>query len=184
MGGEVKVSRERDGRVLVLEILGTDARNSLSKAMLVQIIEALTTLPPDVGAVLLTGSNGIFCAGADGSESIEAVGHGWEGPFADLVETTRVALRTVARCPVPLVAALDGQASGIGLTCALLADVRIATPRSKLLVTTTQAGFPLDGGLSFTLARALGPTQALRSPSIPTASRARTCSTEALRCGP
>src|SRR5205085_10686669 len=98
-----------------------------------------------------------FCAGGDLSVLSEAATAGdlagllaaRAAAFADLVEA-------MLACPRPLVAAVDGPAVGGGVSLALACDVRVASPRAKLVLGWARWGLPPDGGARALLAGAIG----------------------------
>jgi enoyl-CoA hydratase/carnithine racemase len=123
------------------------------------LIEAVTAARdiPDVRAVLLRAEGRHFSAGADLSEFgsapsiLEARRIRWDrdpwGPLWDL--------------PVPTVVALHGIAVGSGMEMAMLCDLRLATPDTRVgLPETKLAMLPAAGGTQ-SLTRALGPHAAL-----------------------
>lgn len=100
-------------------------RNALDTTMLIELTDTMqrASRDADVRVVVLRGSNGFFCAGADINE--------WTNPTADeadqLSRLGTVALNAVAACPVPTVAVVERSALGGGLELALAADLRLTT---------------------------------------------------------
>src|SRR5216683_822328 len=102
-----------------------------------QLGEAIKQVERDdaVRVVVLTGTGGAFCSGADVTElpSVEGrmrtpedVGNVLRNEYMPML--TR--LRTM---PKPVIAAMNGPAAGIGASYALACDLRIATPEAYLL---------------------------------------------------
>mgnify|MGYP002653956920 CR=1 FL=1 len=61
------------------------------------------------------------------------------------------------RCPQPIIACIDGAASGGGFALALASDVRIATPRSRMNAAFIRIGLSAcDIGVSYFLPRLVG----------------------------
>ena len=100
----------------------------------------------EVRAVVITGAGGSFCAGGD------------LGSFDDLHDA-RVyrhvshkltsLIDAVERLEKPVVAAIDGVATGAGLTLALCCDWRVAAPGARLLFREGRLGLvPTHGGVS------------------------------------
>ena len=123
-----------------------------------EVTAALRALEPDVGAVLLAGEGPHFCVGADvaalagaGAEAADpgAAVRALAGELHDLV-------RALAEVPVPVVAAVRGWAAGAGMSLALAADVAVAGVSTRLRPAYPAIGLSPDGGLTWTLPRAVG----------------------------
>jgi enoyl-CoA hydratase/carnithine racemase len=102
-----------------------EKRNALDAKMLASLDDALAavTQSTEVQVVLLRGSGGFFCAGADLTE--------WADPGPEeadrLSRLGTATLNRIAALPVPSVAAVERSALGGGLELALACDVRITT---------------------------------------------------------
>ena len=117
-------------------------RNALDLAMFAVVTtgERLKTTP-GVRAVVLSGEGQDFCAGLDFS-MFEAMRAGPEGllavadvpPSAGAQALAQRAVYVWAEQPVPVIAAIRGNALGGGLQIALGADIRIVSPDARLAV--------------------------------------------------
>jgi enoyl-CoA hydratase/carnithine racemase len=149
----VHVERRDDGVALVT--LDNPKVNALSRELLRQLEAAardLTGDPP--GAVVVTGGDRIFAAGADiaefgGPHEAREVGGGF-----------RRALDAVAAIPRCVIAAISGFALGGGCELALACDLRIASERAKLGQPEILLGIIPGGGGTQRLARLVGPAKA------------------------
>jgi enoyl-CoA hydratase len=65
----------------------------------------------------------------------------------------------VAAIGKPVIAAVAGEARGLGAALVLACDLRVLTPRARLVVPSADSGFPA-GGLVSRLARCVGPARA------------------------
>ena len=72
------------------------------------------------------------------------------------------AVLAVVRCPIPVVAVLEGSVAGFGLDLALACDIRIASSSASLTSAFARMGLVPDGGSTFTLPRLTGIGQAMR----------------------
>lgn len=140
-GGRVTV--QQSGGVADVRLNRPEKRNALDIAMFQALVttgEWLKT-QPDVRAVVLSGAGPDFCAGLDFG-SFQAMRDG-ERLTADarLPPATGPAKATGQRAayvwaeqPVPVIAAIRGNALGGGLQIALGADIRIVAPDARLSV--------------------------------------------------
>ncbi len=111
----------------------------------------------DVRVVVLRGAGKAFCAGLDlkdrsGSNADRSVGNSLTGQrrISEIV----IAMR---RCPQPIIACVDGAASGGGFALALASDVRIATPTLRMNAAFIRIGLSAcDIGVSYFLPRMVG----------------------------
>ena len=122
--------------------------NALSHSVRVALCEALRAAIADesVVAVVLTGANRTFVAGADLSEL--------SAPLAS--PDIRELFAAVDACPKPVVAALGGMALGGGLELALCCDRRVASPRAAVGLPEVTLGLLPGGGGTQRLPRLIG----------------------------
>jgi enoyl-CoA hydratase len=149
----VELERGADGVAVIT--LRNGKVNSLSKAVLTQLLavaEQLTIDPP--GAVIVTGSDRIFAAGADISE------------FAGPDEARQIgalfvaALNAVAAIPRMVIAAVAGPALGGGCELALACDMRVAGDSARFGQPEILLGIIPGGGGTQRLPRLVGPARA------------------------
>ncbi len=118
--------------------------------------DAYETLSGDARcrAIVLGAAGRNFCAGADlrGAE-------GSPGAPFDPADLYREAARLV-RCPIPVVAAVQGAAVGGGLGLACTADARVATATTRFRANFAQLGIHHGFGLTATLPRIVGEQRA------------------------
>ncbi len=143
--------------VMLIRLDRAEALNALSKALLVDLASTLdeAAAADDVRAVVLTGSERAFSAGADIKEMPK-------GGIPMFAEAGRLkAWKTIESFPKPLIAAVNGYALGGGCELGLLCDfviagdnARFGTPEIKI------AAFPGDGGTQ-RLPRLLGKSRAM-----------------------
>ena len=110
----------------------------------------------DVAAVVITGGERVFAAGADIVE-MERLGYADMAAHASVLQG---AFRAVARIPKPVVAAVNGYALGGGCELALCADLRIAAEDATLGQPEIKLGIIPGAGGTQRLARLVGPSRA------------------------
>jgi enoyl-CoA hydratase len=110
----------------------------------------------DVRVGIITGAGRGFCAGAD-LGAIAQLGGVDTPQFMQAQERAGRALVALKRAAKPLVAAVNGPATGGGLAIALAADVRIAAPEARFNVAFVRLGLSgADVGVSWMLPRVVG----------------------------
>jgi enoyl-CoA hydratase/carnithine racemase len=153
---------ERDGPVAVLVMNRPRTKNALDKALLAALRDGLRRVAedPEVRAIVLTGSGGAFCSGAD----LKAAMTTDQDVFDDLDRTLdnyHAVIRTIVGAPKPVVAMVDGVAVGFGCDLALACDMRIASTEATFNEKFTKIGLMPDGGGTFWLPRLVGLARAM-----------------------
>jgi enoyl-CoA hydratase/carnithine racemase len=143
----------REGAVLVLSNNNVAARNALSPEFYAAVTAALTAAAadPSVGAVVLTGEGGHFCAGGD----LRQLAKRRELPVEERrakLEGLHDLIRAVRDCPKPVIAAVEGAAAGAGLSLALACDMLVAAKNAVFSVAYVKVGLTPDGGATAFLA--------------------------------
>ena len=108
--------------------------NALTAFGLVQLQEALNDLHQEknVRAVILTGSQQVFCGGNDLKQLQSNLNSEEMLPAHQDVEVLAELLMVMLRFPKPIIAALNGPAVGFGFAIALAADFIIAAEGATL----------------------------------------------------
>ncbi len=153
MGELVLVERRDDGVAIVT--LNNPKVNALSQALLADLYEAavgLTKNPP--GAVVVTGGERLFAAGADISE------FGGPEEAAAITAGFHRALDAVAAIPRFVIAAVSGYALGGGCELALACDYRIVSERGVFGQPEVILGIIPGGGGTQRLPRLVGRSRA------------------------
>ncbi len=144
--------------VRLLRINRPEARNALNTPLRKALAEtfAKASKEPDLRAIVLTGDERAFVAGADLRE------------FANMstAEVARIDMRetwgVIAACPLPIIAAIRGFALGGGLELAMHADIIIAGEGAKLGQPEINVGIMPGGGGTQRLVRAVGKFRAMK----------------------
>jgi enoyl-CoA hydratase/carnithine racemase len=138
-----------------------DKRNAMSDAMRTEFIEALERVAADkaIRALVLTGAGKGFCAGGD----ISGMQRRMDAPAGEVgfngwhrqqrVHHTQALLHTM---PKPVIAAVNGAASGLGADTALACDFVIASEWASFGWSYIHRGIIPDGGGMYFLPRRVG----------------------------
>lgn len=126
----------RDGDVAFITLDRPEKRNALSIELRLRLTEALEEAG-DAHCIVLTGAGSAFCAGMDVSQF-----GGDEDNRRTLADSSEALFTTLAECPVPLVAAVNGPAMGGGFAVALLCDIRIAARSATFAFPELGRGIP------------------------------------------
>lgn len=150
------VERPSDA-VRLLRLNRPERRNALNVPLRMRIAEEVTKAisDPNVRAIVMTGNEQAFAAGADIGEMADA------GPIEIMVRNVQQYYRVVAECPKPVIAAIEGFALGGGLELALCADVIVAADGARLGLPEVKIGILPGGGGTQKLARLAGRSRAM-----------------------
>lgn len=157
----VKVETDDVG-VTTISINRPDRMNALDAPTVTVLTEKITRYGADPGTrvILLAGEGGAFTTGADLQAIKEA---GADAPSPDETMDNAAALvRAVLTVPVPVIAAVNGPAAGVGVSLALAADMVVMSEDAYLLFAFTNIGLMPDGGASVLLPAAVGRSIASR----------------------
>ncbi len=150
-----------DGGVLTVTLRRPEKRNALSRPLIAALGETFTHWRDreDFAVAVLTGEGDkAFASGGDVRE-LSALRE--EAETLAFAEDTRAAFDTIRRFPVPVVAALNGDALGGGAELAVACDLRIAASHARIgfLQATLNISTAWGGGTD--LFRLVGPSRAL-----------------------
>jgi enoyl-CoA hydratase len=143
------LERERRGRVEILRMNRPEARNAMSPELSTALEAALDDTESDreVRAVVLTGADPVFCAGAD--LKVVASGNGID------IETKRGGFGGIVRRDLvkPLIAAVNGHALAGGFELVLACDLVVAAEGADFGLPEAKRGLLAAAGGPFRLAQ-------------------------------
>jgi enoyl-CoA hydratase len=156
-GQEPAVLVDRDGLIATVTLNRPKQLNALSDELMHAVVAALVALDADrdVRAIVLTGSERAFAAGADIKQM--ATTTAMEFAFGDRVEQWD-ALR---RLTTPLIAAVSGHCLGGGCELAMTCDLIIASHTASFGQPETAVGIIPGAGGTQRLVRAIGKAKAM-----------------------
>ena len=129
-----------------------EALNALNFQLLDELGEALAEMDasPRVRAIVVTGSDKAFAAGADVKDMAPK-------GFVEMFTEDRFTPETEAilSCRKPIIAAVEGPAAGAGFSLVLACDFVVAASDAKFVMAYVKVGLTPDGGGSYEIARML-----------------------------
>src|SRR3954452_14322968 len=154
---------DRSDAVVTLTLNRPDSMNSLDVPLKEALRDTLAALESDRScrAVVLTGAGRAFCVGQDLREHAQILQAGTSGSLDTVRAHFNPIAQRLANLPKPVVAAVNGTAAGAGAALALLADFRIAGPKTSFLMAFANVGLAGDTGISWSLPRLVGHARAV-----------------------
>lgn len=149
----------REGAAIWVTMNRPERLNALNPRLVEELRHFFTDLywKHDIRVVVLKGAGRAFCAGLDlkdrsGDNAPRTVSNGLKSQRS--ISEIVMAMR---RCPQPIIALVNGAASGGGFAFALASDVRIATPEARMNAAFIRIGLSAcDIGVSYFLPRMVG----------------------------
>jgi enoyl-CoA hydratase/carnithine racemase len=153
MNKNVKIMRQ--GPLLKIRLNRPSKKNALTSAMYSAMAEAVIEAENDltVGAILFLGTEGFFTAGND-------LGDFQQCPPRDKSAPVYKFILALVRSTVPIVAAVDGLAIGIGTTLLLHCDMVFAAPGVRFQLPFVNLGLLPEAGSTYLLPKLMGYTKA------------------------
>ena len=162
---DVEISRPHEGIALVS--LNRPARlNAMTSGMVEELHETVSAIgrDRDIRVVVLTGAGRGFCAGLDLGGYGTAPGFEWHGVVEKGFAVQKHIASLIPRLrsiPQPVIAAVNGPASGGGFALVLGSDVRIAAESARFNAAFIRIGLSAcDIGTSWLLPRLVGAARA------------------------
>ena len=159
----IRLDIEND--IAVITLSRPEKRNALNDSMREDLLTALRQAAYDtsVKALIITGSGQAFCAGGDISAMKERAGapageiafNGWSRQ-----QKTHQTIAFLHAFPKPVVAAVNGAATGLGADLALSCDFIVASDEATFAWSYVLRGLIPDGGGMYFLPRRVGLSKA------------------------
>ena len=170
-----EIRYEVDGPAAVITLNRPDALNALTNNMLEELKHALAEAEKDesVVGIVLTGEGRGFCAGMDmnalnsqasgGDLSAGAERRKLEADPGDksMGDNFTVAFTYILSIRKPVIAAVNGACAGLGMSIALLCDMRFGSENTRFITAFSQRGLVAEHGQSWILPRLIGSARAL-----------------------
>ena len=146
-----------DGPVRVIRMNRPEKKNALTLAMYDAMAEAIETVANDaaIRCLVIAGHESVFCAGNDLNDFV-AMAQGGGGLGAPILRF----LHALARCDIPVVAAVNGAAVGVGTTMLLHCDQVIAGESASFSTPFVGLGLVPEAASSLIAPRLMGHARA------------------------
>lgn len=147
-----------EGAVGIITLNRPEALNALNRQLTAELSEAALALDadPEIGAIVITGSERAFAAGADIKELKDKT-------FAEVYEEQLITAtwEGLMRVRKPTIAAVSGHAIGGGCEIALMCDILIASETARFALPETAIGVIPGAGGTQRLTRIVGKAVAM-----------------------
>ena len=155
------VNCETEDQVTIVTINRPEVRNAIDRPAAEALAQAFRRFDADdsLSAAVLTGANGIFCAGAD----LKAVASGDPEKKREVGGHNSIAPMGPSRLRLskPVIAAVEGFAVAGGMELALWADMRVVAEDATFGIFCRRFGVPLIDLGTIRLPRLIGHSQAI-----------------------
>jgi enoyl-CoA hydratase/carnithine racemase len=152
-----EILSRQEGNILVLSFNRSEKMNALTRSMYAGLAKGLNDAAGDFGirAVIITSESLHFTAGNDISDFLD------NPPTSDSSEVSQF-LESLLNFPKPLIAAVKGNAVGVGTTMLLHCDVVVASPAAKFSMPFASLGLVPEAGSSLLFPQLVGYQRAAR----------------------
>lgn len=159
------ITLTRENSVAVLTLNRPDRLNAMNRDMQDEFGRAIKELgeDTDVKALILTGAGRGFCSGADvtGMTTSQNDSHTSEEVLRRIRRPLGWQTVLLYRFPRPTIAAVNGPATGLGLSLAMACDIRIAAQSARFSAIFVRRAIVADNGCTYLLPRIVGMSRAL-----------------------
>ena len=156
------VNLEKHGTTLVMTMSNPGRRNAFYPEMRAQMINAMREAAADnsVRAIILTGADGHFCVGADLSRATANTAPKTVASLRENMKQVHHLLRGIVGGARPVIAAVEGDAFGAGMSMAAACDRVFVAKNARFGSAFTKIGIVPDVGLFYTLPQRVGLSKA------------------------
>lgn len=157
------LSIQRDNGIATLMLNQPENRNAVHAEMHAELEHVWLDLAADraVNVIVFTGAGRFFSAGGDIKRMASRFGtdEGWQFSL-DIPASTRRLFQNILEVPQPIIAAVNGDAVGLGATLALFSDVTIVADNAKFGDSHVKVGLVAGDGGAVVWPLLVGPARA------------------------
>ena len=157
------VQQEIADNLAIITLHNPDKRNALTHTAFGEVAKAIKDAAAErsVRAIVITGAGAHFCSGLD-----LTAGESLTGATDEQIQTSmgelNAMIRAVVEAEVPVIAAVEGAAAGVGASLALACDLVVAAQSAFFVLPFGRIGLLPDGGVMQTLSVSLGRAATMR----------------------
>jgi enoyl-CoA hydratase/carnithine racemase len=152
------VTYELDGPIALIGLNRPEKRNAINEAVIDALRTAVRRAGEEADVAVLHGHGKNFCAGLDLGEALARAAGQVAAPRKRRRHSWHEVFDTIARGPIPFVAALHGAVVGGGLELATAAHLRVADESAFFGLPEGQRGIFVGGGGTVRIQRVVGTT--------------------------
>lgn len=130
---------DTSGHVVTVRLNRPEVRNAFNEVMIADLTRTFSGFGPEVRAVVLTGEDPVFCAGADVGWMKRSAGYTKEENARD-AEAMAAMFRAIDECPCPVIGRVNGTALGGAMGLVAVADIVVAVEGARFGFTEVRLG--------------------------------------------
>ncbi len=147
---------DSDDGVLRLTFDRPAARNALTTETATKLADAIDAATPAAyDAIVITGAGDAFSAGGD-LEALAEIPDSSQAAYEQVTETFGRIVEAMLASPIPIVAKVNGDAIGAGLSIVALADIAVAAADARFSCAFVRLGLLPDTGGTVMLPHIIG----------------------------
>jgi enoyl-CoA hydratase/carnithine racemase len=158
----LKVERAGNG-ITILKFNQPEQLNAFGGTMHRQIEDVFVDLTddPETNIIVVTGEGKAFSAGGNVKGMAEDAGteKGWQHVTTIFYSAKRI-IENILNCPKPTIAAINGDAMGLGASVALACDVQVIAETARIADTHVRVGLVAGDGGTVLWPLLIGPNRA------------------------
>lgn len=153
---------EQDSAIATIRLNRPEKLNALIGHMRRDLAEALEHAGSDrnIRVVVITGAGRAFCAGGDVAFMAELIERQDAEEFERMLGAARRVIMAIRQMTKPVIAAVNGPATGAGCNLALACDLRIASTTASFCQSFVKVGLHPDWGGTYFLPGLVTPNKA------------------------
>jgi 2-(1,2-epoxy-1,2-dihydrophenyl)acetyl-CoA isomerase len=147
------------GSISTIELVDPNGGNTIDFDFVDELADAVRDIGPSTSCITITARGKNFCLGGDLAGFASATSP--DDHVGTLAIRLHECLEALASLGVPIIVGVQGWSAGAGMSLALFGDILIAERSAKFRTAYGAVGLTPDGGMSWSLPRAVGRSVAL-----------------------